>query len=148
MCCASWKTCAAETRHVEIALIHALTRGRLPDVLAALHQRHPGITLGLRVLDSEEIRAAVAEGQVDFGLCFEPQSIRDITVHAFAEMPLGFVRCPITRSPSARPSALHPAAAGRSSCPPRRWRWHSRCACCKAPRRCRWNAWPRPTMCS
>jgi DNA-binding transcriptional LysR family regulator len=112
MCCASWKTTRAETRHVEIALIHALTRGRLPDVLAALHQRHPGITLGLRVLDSEEIRAAVAEGRVDFGLCFEPQSIRDITVHAFAKCRWASfaARSPDRPAPA---SALHPAAAGR-----------------------------------
>jgi DNA-binding transcriptional LysR family regulator len=77
--------------HVEIAIIHALTKGVIPQAIRALRGRYPGITLGVRVLDSEAVRQAVSDGEVDFGICFEPQSIRDITVRAFAEVPLGFV---------------------------------------------------------
>ena len=80
--------------HVEIAVIHALTKGYIPQVVAALHRRYPGITVSLRVLDSAAMRDAVGEGDVDFGIGFEPQSIRDLTVRAFAEVPLGFVSPP------------------------------------------------------
>ncbi len=94
--------------HVNIAVIDALTKGAIPVALAALHRRYPGITVGVRVLDSDAVRNAVAEGIVDFGLCFEPQTIRDITVHAFAEVHLGFVTPqghPLGALPSARFSA-------------------------------------------
>jgi DNA-binding transcriptional LysR family regulator len=94
--------------HVEIAIIHALTKGTIPAIITAIHQRYPGISVGLRVLDSEAIRLVVAEGEVDFGICFEPQSIRDLTVRAYAEVHLGFVSRPdhaLARRGSARFSA-------------------------------------------
>jgi len=77
--------------HVDVAIIHALTKGYIPAALQRVHERYPGITVGVRVQDNEVIRATVASGEVDFGLCFEPQSIRDLTVRAFAEVRLGFV---------------------------------------------------------
>jgi len=77
--------------HVEIAVIHALTKGVVPAALRRVHERYPGISVGVKVMDNEPIRSAVAQGVVDFGICFEPESIRDLTVHAFAEVHLGFV---------------------------------------------------------
>lgn len=91
--------------HVEIAVIHALTKGYIPQVLSALHRRYPGITVALRILDSAAMRDAVADGDVDFGIGFEPQSIRDLTVRAFADVPLGFITPPghpIAQLPRAR----------------------------------------------
>jgi DNA-binding transcriptional LysR family regulator len=73
--------------HVEIAIIHALTKGTIPAIITAIHQRYPGISVGLRVLDSE------------------PHSIRDLTVRAYAEVHLGFVSRPdhpLARRDSAR----------------------------------------------
>jgi len=86
--------------HVDIAIIHALTKGYIPAALHRVHERYPGITVGVRVLDNDAVRSAVASGEVDFGVCFEPQSIRDLTVRAFAEVHLGFV------TPAGHPFAL------------------------------------------
>jgi DNA-binding transcriptional LysR family regulator len=94
--------------HVEIAIIHALTKGAIPAAIRAIHDRYPGITIGVRVLDSDDIRAVVADGEVDFGICFEPQSIRDLSVRAFAEVHLGFITLvghPLAAQPTARFSA-------------------------------------------
>lgn len=77
--------------HVDVAIIHALTKGYIPAALHRVHDRYPGITVGVRVLDNDAVRAAVASGEVDFGICFEPQSVRDLSVRAFAEVRLGFV---------------------------------------------------------
>ena len=80
--------------HVDIAIIDALTKGYLPRVIQSIQQRYPGITIGVHVLGSEAIRTIITNGDVDFGICFEPQSIRDLTVRAFAAVTLGFVTAP------------------------------------------------------
>ena len=80
--------------HVEIAIIDALTKGYIPALIQAVQRQYPGISIGLHVMGSAEIRSVITKGEVDFGICFEPQSIRDLTVRAFAEVPLGFVTLP------------------------------------------------------
>ncbi|HWU03570.1 MAG TPA: LysR family transcriptional regulator [Novosphingobium sp.] len=94
--------------HVDIAIIDALTKGYVPAAIQAIQSRYPGITIGVRVMGSDGVRAAVAAGEVDFGICFDPQSFRDITVRAFAEVNLGFVTPaghPFSRQAAARFSA-------------------------------------------
>jgi DNA-binding transcriptional LysR family regulator len=80
--------------HVDIAIIDAMTKGYIPRVIQSIQQRYPGISIDLQVLGSEAIRTFITNGDVDFGICFEPQSIRDLTVRAFADVPLGFVTLP------------------------------------------------------
>ncbi|MDP9056596.1 MAG: LysR family transcriptional regulator [Pseudomonadota bacterium] len=80
--------------HVDIAIIDALTKGYVPRVIQSIQTRYPGITIGVHVLGSEAIRTVITNGDVDFGICFEPQSIRDLTVRAFAGVTLGFVTVP------------------------------------------------------
>jgi DNA-binding transcriptional LysR family regulator len=99
--------------HVDVAIIHALTKGYIPAALQRVHERYPGITVGVRVQDNEVIRATVASGEVDFGLCFEPQSIRDLTVRAFAEVRLGFVT-PVGHPFAARGAARFSTCAGQT----------------------------------
>ncbi len=94
--------------HVDIAIIDALTKGYIPQVIQSIQQRYPGISIGVHVLGSDAIRAVITNGDVDFGICFEPQSIRDLTVRAFADLALGFVTLPghpISQRPDARFSA-------------------------------------------
>ncbi len=94
--------------HVDIAIIDALTKGYIPRVIQAVQTRYPGISIGVHVLGSEAIRAVITNGDVDFGICFEPQSIRDLTVRGFADVTLGFVTLPdhpISQHKSARFSA-------------------------------------------
>lgn len=77
--------------HVEMAIIDALAKGHIPSAIRAIQERYPGITVGVRVLGNDEVRQAVAAGEVDFGILFEPQTYRDLTVRAFVEVVLGFV---------------------------------------------------------
>jgi DNA-binding transcriptional LysR family regulator len=77
--------------HVEMAVIDALAKGAIPAAIHAIQSRYPGITVSLRVLENEQVRRAVLEGEVDFGILFEPQSFRDLTVRAFVDVVLGFV---------------------------------------------------------
>ena len=80
--------------HVEIAVIDALAKGYIPATVATLQERFPGSTIGLRVLNNDAVRKAIADGEVDFGIFFEPQSYRDIIVRAFVEVVLGFLTPP------------------------------------------------------
>jgi DNA-binding transcriptional LysR family regulator len=80
--------------HVDIAVIDALAKGYLPGVVRSLQSRYPGITIGVRVIENDQVRAAIMNGEVDFGIFFEPQSYRDITVRAFVEVVLGLITPP------------------------------------------------------
>jgi len=99
--------------HVDLAIIHALTKGYIPAALHKVQERYPGITVGVKVMDNDAVRAAVASGEVDFGICFEPQSIRDLTVRAFAEVRLGFVT-PAGHPFAQRGTARFSACAGQA----------------------------------
>ncbi|MCT2398967.1 LysR family transcriptional regulator [Novosphingobium mangrovi (ex Huang et al. 2023)] len=77
--------------HVDMAVIDALAKGHIPAAIRAIQTRYPGISVGVKVLENDAVRKAVASGEVDFGILFEPQSYRDLTVRAFVEVVLGFV---------------------------------------------------------
>ncbi len=80
--------------HVDIAVIDALAKGYMPAAIHAVQERYPGITIGLRVLGNDLVRRAIAASEVDFGILFEPESYRDLSVRAFVEVALGFVTPP------------------------------------------------------
>lgn len=77
--------------HVEIAIIDALAKGYIPAAIQSIQSRYPGITIGLKVLNNDAVRMAIANSEVDFGIFFEPQSYRGLTVRAFVEVVLGFL---------------------------------------------------------
>ena len=77
--------------HVDIAIIDALNKGFVPNVIQSIRTRYPGITIGIRVLENDVVRRAISGGEVDFGIFLEPQSFRDLTVRAFVDVVLGFV---------------------------------------------------------
>ncbi|WP_067734809.1 LysR family transcriptional regulator [Novosphingobium naphthalenivorans] len=80
--------------HVDMAIIDALAKGHIPAAIRSIQARYPGITVGVKVLENDEVRKAVTSGEVDFGILFEPQSYRDLSVRAFVEVVLGFVTLP------------------------------------------------------
>ncbi len=80
--------------HVEIGVIDALAKGHIPAVIGAIQVRYPGITVGLKVQGNAIVRQMVADGEVDLGIMFEPQSYRDLTVRAFVDVVLGLVTAP------------------------------------------------------
>jgi DNA-binding transcriptional LysR family regulator len=83
--------------HVDIAIIDALAKGYIPRTIRTIQAQYPGITVGVRVLENNAIHRVIANAEVDFGIFFEPRSIRDLTVRAFADVVLGFVTVPDRR---------------------------------------------------
>ena len=80
--------------HVEVAVIDALSAGYLQRLVRRVREHHPGLTLGVRVLDNLKVRDAILTGEVDLGIYLEPQSYRDIVVRAHCDVALGFVVSP------------------------------------------------------
>jgi DNA-binding transcriptional LysR family regulator len=99
--------------HVDMAVIDALAKGVIPAAIRAIQTRYPGITVGVRVLENEKVRQAVAQGEVDFGILFEPHSYRDLSVRAFVEVVLGFVT-PAGHPLASRSEARFSACMGSS----------------------------------
>ena len=77
--------------HVEIAVIDALAKGMIPAAIQSLQTRYPGITIDVKVAGSDQVRRMIASNEVDFGVFFDPESYRDITVRAFVDVHLGFI---------------------------------------------------------
>lgn len=77
--------------HVDIAIIDALAKGYVPRLIHTIQQNYPGITIGVRVVENDDVRNAISRGEVDCGIFFEPRSYRDISVRAFVDIVLGFV---------------------------------------------------------
>ncbi|MCY0386242.1 LysR family transcriptional regulator [Robbsia sp. Bb-Pol-6] len=75
--------------HVEVAIIDALTEGMVADAIGRLTADHPGLTVGIQVLDNEDIARSVAAGDVDFGLLLQSASTTDLEIRATAAAPLG-----------------------------------------------------------
>lgn len=87
--------------HVDVAIIDALTEGFVATVIARLAAERPGITVGVQVLDNEEIARKIAEGDVDFGLLLAPESSKDLRMHCAIDAPLGVA------FPPSHPLAAH-----------------------------------------
>ena len=77
--------------HVDIAIIDALAKGYIPSAIQSIQSHYPGISIGIKVLSNDAVRMAIMNGDVDFGIFFEPHSFRDITVRAFVEVVLGLL---------------------------------------------------------
>ena len=77
--------------HLDIAIIDALAKGVIPAAIQSIQSRYPGITIDLKVMGNDQVRRMIASNEVDFGIFFDPQSYRDITVRAFVDVHLGFI---------------------------------------------------------
>jgi DNA-binding transcriptional LysR family regulator len=77
--------------HVEIAVIDALAKGVIPAAIQSIQSRYPGIIIDVRVTSNDQVRRMIASNEVDFGIFFDPESYRDITVRAFVDVHLGFI---------------------------------------------------------
>jgi DNA-binding transcriptional LysR family regulator len=70
---------------VKIAVAQEAVLDLVPSILAKFATRHPRITNGIRVVDSDRVRQMVMEGAVDFGLTFAPQPLPGVVVTALLQ---------------------------------------------------------------
>jgi DNA-binding transcriptional LysR family regulator len=79
---------------VRIAVIDALAKGFLAAEVARMRADFSGVEFEIRGLENAAVLAAIASGEVDFGLMLNPQSASDVVVRAYREVVLGFVTPP------------------------------------------------------
>ena len=74
---------------IEIACVEALTARFLPDVIATMHARYPGVRLGVRIYGSAAAAAAVVAGDADVALGFVLRRSAELHQVAVGRFPLG-----------------------------------------------------------
>jgi DNA-binding transcriptional LysR family regulator len=77
--------------HVRFAVIDALAKGFVPAMIQRLQDEHPGITLDIVVLENLRVAAAIAHGDVDFGIMLMPRPAKELRVRAHVPIALGIV---------------------------------------------------------
>ena len=77
--------------HVELATLEGLCHRVVPAALDAAHGSYPRISLGVTLLDTAQIPAAIAGGDVHLGLAFEVQRRAELRQLAVARFRLGAV---------------------------------------------------------
>src|ERR1700761_3196370 len=79
---------------VNVAVIEALTKGFVPQAIQRLRSEHRFIQARIAVLGNAEVTAAIAGGDVDFGIMLNPRTSRELAVRAHVEIILGLVTLP------------------------------------------------------
>lgn len=82
---------------VSVAVIESVSRGLLPEALQEFWQRHPGITVDVRVMGSQPAVNAVAEGECDLAVMFDIKVPRNVRRIATVSLPLGVLALPDSR---------------------------------------------------
>ena len=79
---------------VSIAIVESVARGLMPQALEEFWGRHPGITVDIKVMGSQQAARTVADGDCDLAVVFDvrpPKAIRRI---AQAMLPMGVLALP------------------------------------------------------
>ncbi|GBR50730.1 LysR family transcriptional regulator [Neokomagataea thailandica NBRC 106555] len=79
---------------VNIMIPNAMTRGFMPKLIRNLRISHPGIVVNIFVRNSKDIGPALARGEADLAILFDPGNVRDLIVRSYIEFPLGFITPP------------------------------------------------------
>ncbi|AZO16430.1 LysR family transcriptional regulator [Mesorhizobium sp. M2A.F.Ca.ET.043.05.1.1] len=82
---------------VSVTVVESVARGLMPTALKAFWERHPLITVDVRVAGSQQACDAVAEGDCQLALAFDVQVPRSVRKIAAAMLPLGVVAHPESR---------------------------------------------------
>jgi DNA-binding transcriptional LysR family regulator len=91
------------TGHVTVASVEGVATTLLSECIVAYRQAHSNVSVSVQVLSSRAVIDAVLSGEVEIGLAFEPQKLRELRfVHAIVQ-PL----CAVVRTD-------HPLARKRS----------------------------------
>ena len=76
---------------VTVATIESVARGILPEALEEFWQRHPEITVDVRVVSSQEAANAVSDGSCDLAIAFDVRLPRNARRLAAVPLPLGVI---------------------------------------------------------
>ena len=82
---------------VSVAVIESVSRGLIPEALQEFWQRHPGVTVDVRVMGSQQAVNAVAEGECDLAVMFDIKVPRNVRRIAAVSLPLGVLALPESR---------------------------------------------------
>lgn len=82
---------------VSVTVVESVARGLMPAALKEFWERHPLITVDVRVAGSQQACDAVAEGECDLALAFDVRLPRSVRRIATATLPLGVVAHPDSR---------------------------------------------------
>jgi len=77
--------------HVELATLEGLCHQIVPEALRAAHAAYPRLTFGVGVMGTEQIPAAIMDGDVHLGLAFEVRRRAELRQLAVARFRLGAV---------------------------------------------------------
>lgn len=79
---------------VSVAVVESVARGLLPAALDAFWERHPGITVDIKVMASQQAANAVAEGESDLAVIFDVRVPRSVRRMASVSLPIGVLALP------------------------------------------------------
>lgn len=82
---------------ITVATIESVARGPLPDALEEFWERHPEITVDVKVTSSQEAANAVGDGSCDLGIAFDVRVPRNARRLASVSLPLGLIVPPGNR---------------------------------------------------
>jgi DNA-binding transcriptional LysR family regulator len=82
---------------VSVAIIESASRGLMPEALEAFWRAHPGISVEVRVMSSQQVANAVAESECDLGVVFDIRVPRNVRRIGVVSLPLGVVTKPTSR---------------------------------------------------
>jgi len=82
---------------VSVAVIESVARGLMPKALADFWAKHPEITVDVKVMGSQQVCDAVAEGDCDLALTFDVRVPRNVRRIASVTLPLGVLALPGSR---------------------------------------------------
>ncbi|KRB61171.1 LysR family transcriptional regulator [Rhizobium sp. Root708] len=82
---------------VSVAVIESVARGIMPRALQEFWERHPGISVNVRVMGSQQAANAVSEGECDLALVFDVKVPRNVRRIATVSLPLGVLALPGSR---------------------------------------------------
>jgi DNA-binding transcriptional LysR family regulator len=77
--------------HVELVTLEGLCHRIVPDAIAALSARYPRVTVGVAIIGTEEIPAAITNGDAHLGLAFEVRPRPELRRVGSARFRLGAV---------------------------------------------------------
>lgn len=82
---------------VSVAIVESVSRGLMPSVLEEFWKRHPGITVDVKVMSSQQAMSSVGDGDSDLAVVFDVRAPRAIRRMASVSLPLGVLALPGSR---------------------------------------------------